>query len=54
MPGWLGTLADYAGIDSHIENLGKGVVDSRDLLYFFSLIFGFLYLTVQRLGARKF
>jgi ABC-2 type transport system permease protein len=54
MPGALGTLADCVGIDSHIDNLAKGVLDSRDLVYFVSLIFGFLYLTVQRLGARRF
>ncbi len=54
LPGSLATFADYAGIDSHIDNLAKGVLDSRDLLYFASLIFAFLYLAVQRLGARRF
>jgi len=54
MPGFLGPLAEFAGLDSHIDNLAKGVLDSRDLLYFASLICAFLYLCVQRLQARKF
>ena len=54
LPGALGSFAEYVGIDSHLENLAKGVLDTRDLAYFLSLIFAFLYLTVQRLRARRF
>ena len=41
------------GITSHFESLGRGVVDSRDLLYFFSLIGFFLYLNTLTLASRK-
>ncbi|MCX5794250.1 MAG: ABC transporter permease [Elusimicrobia bacterium] len=54
LPGGLGTAVAYLGLDSHLENLAKGVLDSRDLVYFASLVFAFLYLTVQRLQTRRF
>jgi ABC-2 type transport system permease protein len=53
-PGPLARLVDFIGILSHVETLGRGVWDLRDLLYFASLIFFFLYLTVQRLSTRRF
>lgn len=54
MPGGLAVIADYLGLDSHVETLAKGVLDSRDLFYFASLALAFLYLSVQRLHARRF
>ncbi len=54
MPGPLGQVIDFIGIDPHVSTLGKGVFDTRDLLYFASFIFGFLYLTVRRLQSRRF
>ena len=38
----LGVL-QYLAVGTHFENIAKGVVDSRDLLYFFSLVFVSLY-----------
>lgn len=52
-PGVLGRLAEFIGIDSHVENLAKGVFDTRDLLYFGSVAYAFLYLTVERLRTRR-
>jgi ABC-2 type transport system permease protein len=40
----LGVLG-YLGTDFHFENISKGVVDSRDVLYFLSIIFVGLYST---------
>lgn len=40
----LGVLG-YLGTDFHFENISKGVIDSRDLLYFLSIIFVGLYST---------
>ena len=54
LPGSIGTAVEYLGLDSHLDTLAKGVLDSRDLVYFGSLIFAFLYLTVQRLQSRRF
>jgi ABC-2 type transport system permease protein len=38
---------------AHYESLGRGVVDSRDLLYFLGLIFLFLYSSKIVLGIKK-
>lgn len=35
----------YLGADFHFSNIAKGVIDSRDLIYFISLIFIGLYAT---------
>ena len=37
----------------HFENLLKGVLDTRDLIYFFSFIFFFLFLTKRQLESRR-
>ena len=48
--------ADYfiemLGIDFHYRSISRGLIDSRDLVYFLSLIFLFLLLTVQNLRKR--
>ena len=38
----LGVLS-YLGADYHFQNISKGIIDSRDVLYFLSLIFIGLY-----------
>ena len=53
-PGVAGRISDFVGLDSHIETLAKGVIDSRDLFYFAGATLFFLYLTVQRLQTRRF
>jgi ABC-2 type transport system permease protein len=52
-PGFLATLLEYLSIDYHFNNIARGVIDSRDLIYYFSLMFLFLFLTVQTLESRK-
>ncbi len=58
IPGFSGN-ADYylemAGIDFHYRSISRGVIDTRDIIYFFSLGFLFLYLTqksAQRSSSR--
>lgn len=41
------------GIDYHYSSISRGVIDSRDILYFLSVISGFLLLTVQVLSKRR-
>ena len=41
-----------AGLGAHYWSIGRGVIDSRDLLYFAAVIFFFLYLTTRRLQRR--
>ncbi len=52
----LGNLGYYVktiGIDHHYMSISKGVIDSRDLIYFFSVIFVFLFATRVVLLSRK-
>ena len=48
--------ADYyiemIGIDFHYRSISRGVIDSRDLIYFLSVIFLFLSLTNRNLATR--
>ena len=52
-PEFMASILEFVGVDAHLDTLAKGVLDSRDLLYFASVTFGFLYLTVQRLQTRR-
>ena len=51
-PGLIG-IFEFLGIDSHFDNISKGVIDSRDLLYYFSLIGFFIFLTLYFMGSRR-
>lgn len=42
------------GISEHYRSISRGVVDSRDIIYFISVIVLFLALTKIKLDARKF
>lgn len=42
----------FLGLGSHFESIGRGVIDSRDLLYYLSLIFLFLYLNLKSIEGR--
>lgn len=52
LPERVAPLAELIGLDLHVRALAKGVVDLRDVAYFASLTFGFLYLTAERLRRR--
>ena len=43
---------EMLGIDFHYRSISRGVVDSRDLVYFASLIFLFLLITVKNLSKK--
>ncbi len=48
LPFWSGTLSYFIeriGIDHHYTSISRGVLDSRDILYFLTMIFLFLYAT---------
>jgi ABC-2 type transport system permease protein len=36
-------IVEYLGADYHFSNISKGIIDSRDLIYFLSVIFIGLY-----------
>jgi ABC-2 type transport system permease protein len=49
----LETILINLGIDAHYQSIGRGVLDTRDLIYFISFTALFLALTKWILGGRK-
>lgn len=49
----LDRVIELVGMEEHYISISRGVVDSRDLLYFFSLILFFLYLSYSALMSKK-
>ena len=45
LPSALLSVFEYLGAEAHFENISKGILDSRDILYFLSLTFVSLYAT---------
>lgn len=43
---------EMAGIDFHYRSISRGVIDTRDLVYFLSLVFLFLFITNKNLQKR--
>lgn len=53
LPAGVAAVLQALGLANHFESLGRGVIDSRDLLYFFSVIALFLLLNLKSLEARR-
>ena len=53
LKGNTGNLIMSFGIDAHYNSMRRGVIDSRDLIYFFSLMILFIYLTKTKLSSRS-
>ncbi len=49
----MSSLIYSIGINEHYQSISRGVVDSRDILYFLSIISIFLLLTKTKLSSRK-
>ncbi|WP_022664402.1 ABC transporter permease subunit [Desulfospira joergensenii] len=45
MPAAVVDLIEYVGAGSHFMNISKGIIDSRDIIYFISVAFIFLFST---------
>ncbi len=52
-PGFIAGILEFLSTDYHFNNISRGVVDSRDIIYFLSMIFFFLFLAVQTIESRK-
>jgi len=51
--GALGSIFNYLSIQTHYQSLARGVVDSRDLIYYFSIIFLGLILSQTMMNRRN-
>lgn len=52
-PDWLASAVEYMGIGYHYANIARGVVDTRNIIYFLSAIVFALNLTLLSLKRRK-
>lgn len=46
-------IVEAIGLDAHYNAMGKGVIDTRDVVYFLSVITLFIYLTRTALARRR-
>ncbi len=53
LPNFLVSFFEYLSADYHFSNISRGVIDSRDVVYYLSVIFFFLFLAVRALESRK-
>lgn len=53
VPSFMAAFIQYLSVDYHISNMSRGVIDSRNIIYFISVIGMFLFATVQVLASRK-
>jgi ABC-2 type transport system permease protein len=53
LKGSTGNIILYLGIDAHYNSMRRGVIDSRDLTYFLSVIVLFILFTRVRLHSRN-
>lgn len=53
LPPSLSGVLGYISIDAHFANIARGVIDTRDLIYYLSLIGGCLLLAIQSLDSRR-
>ncbi len=58
-PAWAGSLGWFAAVTahlsllSHFQNILRGVLDSRDVVYYVSVVLLFLHLNAKNIEARK-
>jgi len=52
-PSFLVPLFSFLGLFTHFESIERGVIDSRDVIYYLSVAGVFLFLNAQSLGGRK-
>jgi ABC-2 type transport system permease protein len=53
VPGSWVPLLQFLGLGAHFRSIGRGVLDSRDIIYYFSVISFFLFLNIRALESRK-
>jgi ABC-2 type transport system permease protein len=53
-PGIIGTTLDYLSATTHFDSMTRGVIDSRDLIYFLGISFIGLVLTETMLIRKRY
>ncbi|MBN1879509.1 ABC transporter permease [bacterium] len=52
VPGSWVPVLQFLGIGAHFRSIGRGVIDSRDVLYYLSVVALFLFLNIRALESR--
>lgn len=52
-PPWLSGFEGYLDAGHHFDSMARGVIDTRDLIYFLSVIAIFLYLNYRSVSSRR-
>jgi len=53
LPAFLVPFFEYLGLGSHFTSISRGVIDSRDIIYYLSIVVFFLYLNIRSVESRK-
>ena len=53
IPTSITSIVQFLSIDYHLSNISRGVIDTRNLIYFSSVIGFFLFMTIRVLEIRK-
>ncbi|MCL4306547.1 ABC transporter permease subunit [bacterium] len=53
LPSGIAGIFEYLGIEYHFQNIARGVIDSRNVLYFLSVIFFGLLMASHSLSRRR-
>jgi ABC-2 type transport system permease protein len=53
IPPRFAALFSYLGLGNHFESIGRGIIDTRDIIYYVSVIGFFLFLNIRSLESRK-
>ena len=50
VPTWMSSFVEFISVSFHLDNLARGIVDSRDVLFYLSVTAGSLLLATRALG----
>ena len=53
LPHFLAPFFEYLGLGSHFSSISRGVIDSRDVIYYLSMVIFFIYLNIRSVESRK-
>ena len=53
MPDFLAGTIQYLSVEFHLSNISRGVIDTRNIIYFSSVIGFFLFLTTRLVESRR-
>lgn len=51
--GWIATVIGYIGIQQHLENFSKGIIDTKDIIFYLSVVALCLLLSIRAMQAWK-